>query len=237
MKSLKLNTSKKVLSLLLGANTILLSGCNSDVECSVTEPHAHAYVDEYGIDRYVQSEKESYRSFRRTDSYILLSEEEMKLNQFEAKKDLIKIEDNLDKLIEMIANNYSDYYLYEYRYQSYESHRMGVHCYYRWEEKTGWTNNLGDIEICGQHKDLELTGNVLLAHYSYPTYKVVVNEKGKYEMVDGPVLDNIEDATSEYPYVQMNCSRSNFFSIVYLDVDEYTKEKLSEDAVKQLIIE
>lgn len=236
MKNLKLNTSKKILSLLLGANITLLSGCNHTVVCEVTTPHAHAYVREDGLTRYVQSEKKYYRNFDRTDDYINLEESEQDLNEFEVKKRLIRIDKNMDQLLEFASKN-PDGYIYEYTYKLYESHRTGVHCYYTWEDMVDWTGTPNNIEICGEYKELRLTGNIKVLHYTYPTYKVIINEKGKYEIIDGPILDNIEDRTEEYPYLRLDFRSTNYTSVVCLDVDEATRKELNQAVVKQLRVE
>ena len=218
MKNFKLTKRKRVLALLLTANTILLSGCNKTIDCDITETHAHAYTNEDGITRYVQSEKETYEGFNRQDTYIYLDEDNETLNKFETKNDLIKIADNLDELIEATDNN-NDYYIYEYTYK--KRVRRGNHR--TWRRKTDWTATPDDIHITGRYKDLELTGNIMLAHYTYQTYKIIINDKGKYELVEGPVLDNIEDATSEYPYV-----KTDYGIIVYLELDEKELEDIKQ---------
>lgn len=222
MKNFRLTASKKVLALLIGANTIILSGCNKTIDCDITETHAHAYTNEDGITRFIQSEKERQGEYNREDTYIYLDEEEQDLNRFETKKDLIKIADNLDELIEVTSSN-NDYYIYEYTYKKRVTRKAGKTSYRTWRTKTGWTATPDNIEIVGTYKDLELTGNIKRAHYTYQTYKVIINEKGKYELVEGPILDNIEDATSEYPYI-----KTNFGIIVYLEVDELEKEQIKE---------
>lgn len=218
MKNFKLTTSKRVLALILTANTILLSGCNKTIDCDITETHAHIYTDEDGITRYIQSEKETYEGFNRQNSYIYLDEDNESLNKFETKNDLIKIADNLDELIETTANN-NDYYVYEYTYKK----RVTRGNHRTWRRRTDWTATPDDIQIAGRYKDLELTGNIMLAHYTYQTYKIIINDKGKYELVEGPILDSIEDATIEYPYV-----KTDYGIIVYLELDEKELEDIKQ---------
>lgn len=222
MKNLRINTSKRTLALLLSTGSFLLSGCGKTIHCDIKTPHAHAYTNEDGIIRHIQSEKERYDGYNRLDSYTVLDEEEQALNNFEAKKHLIIIDENTDKLMEIATNN-RDCYIYEYTYQEYESHRMGVHCYHTWEEETGWAQNPNDIEIYGEYRNLTLTGNTLVVHYVYPTYKIIVNEKDKYELIEGPILDSFEDATTEYPYI-----KTNYETIIYLEEEKLKSEKMKQ---------
>lgn len=222
MENLKLNAKKLAARSIIAFSIIsapaTLTGCSKSAKCDIEENHAHAYTNEDDITRYVQSEKERYKGYNRTDSYIFLEGYKKDLNKFETKKDLIKIADNLDELIEATASN-NDYYIYEFTYEA----RVLTGRYFTWKRRTGWTTDPDNIVIYRTYRRLKLTGNIKLAHYTYQTYKIITNDKDKYELVEGPVLDSIEDATSEYPYI-----KTDYATIVYFKVDELTNEQIKQ---------
>ena len=57
IKNQKYKITQKVLAVLLAtASTFSFAGCTSTVECDVNVPHAHNYVNDEGLDKYIISE-------------------------------------------------------------------------------------------------------------------------------------------------------------------------------------
>lgn len=191
------------------------------VKCEIEDEHAHLYTDDEGFTCYINDEHIRVNGFTRQDEYITLDEDEVDFYTFLKKKKLINIEDNLD-LILAIQDCNQDYLEYEYTYKKRVTRSSGKTSYRTWRTRTGWTSNPENVEneISGRWKDLSFTNNTRLAHYVYQTYKVELNEKGNYVLVEGPVVDDIRDCLSEYPYI-----RRDFYSIVYLDPNTVNLEE------------
>ena len=100
MKNLQVNNEKfnslKGLALALALVTpMMLTGCSKKADCAVTVPHAHLYTNEAGYDRYVPKENLRFEGYDRQEEYISIEGQE-DLYKFLTKKDLLKIDDNLD---------------------------------------------------------------------------------------------------------------------------------------------
>lgn len=85
-------------------------------------------------------------------------------------------------------------------------------------------NNMSvGYEYTGKGDNIEYTGNVYLTIHYYQTYKIEINEKGKYVLVEGPVILNMEDWYEEFPYIKENYDQT--FSY---DISDLAQDKLNE---------
>ena len=72
-----------------------LTACGKKVECEVNESHAHMYRSNLGYIRYIEDEHLRYDGCDRCEQYINIEGKE-DLYKFIKKKDLIRIDDNLE---------------------------------------------------------------------------------------------------------------------------------------------
>lgn len=220
---------------LIITNLLTFSGCATNVPCDVQGNHAHYYVNEECIGRYVVSEKSSLSGLDRLDNYIYVNEDESLL-EFLNKKDLFKIDDN-KRAIDNITNNQTDYK--EYRYSYYYlmpvpiTRTNGKNTYITYNYiptlAHSWTTdpNRGN-----------LTGEERVCHHVYYGYKVIKKDTGGYELEKSEPVDSIEELPEGYDYI-----KEKFYDVVnlynrdeildYEDGPEEDKEIISEDEYNQ----
>lgn len=231
MKNLQVNNEKfnslKGLALALALVTpMMLTGCSKKADCAVTVPHAHLYTNEAGYDRYVPKENLRFEGYDRQEEYISIEGYE-DLYKFLTKKDLLRIDDNLD-LIKQIQEQQVDYteYRYKYTYMQPIPHTMKVGktttTYFTYIPQTrySWTSDPNHSR---------LTGDTRLCHYVYVGYKVEKNEKGKYVLVESPAVDDLTTIMDEYPYF-----KTKFYYVVTsdgkaADYEDGKQEDMSEE--------
>ena len=112
MKNLQVNYKKfdslKGLALTLALVTpFMLTGCGKKAECNIDASHAHKYVNEAGYERYLNREHLKYEGYLGYEDYRVIEGEE-DLYKFLEKKDLMRIDDNLD-LVKNIQEQQEDY--------------------------------------------------------------------------------------------------------------------------------
>ena len=211
--SFKINF-KKFLSL-SGAVLVLvgsLTGCGKKAECNITGKHAHLYKNEKGYVRYIDKEYLTYEGYDRCEEYVSIEGEE-DLYKFLDKKDLMKIEDNLD-LILATQEAQVDYTEYRYRYTYMQPipHTMRVGktttTYFTYIPHTrySWTSDPNNSRLTGQTR---------LCHHVYVAYKVEKDEKGKYVLIPSPDVEDLSTVMDEYPYV-----KKTYYKIVTTDGKE-----------------
>ena len=197
--SLKLNL-KKFLSL-SGAVLVLMTSmtaCGKKADCNVSGSHAHLYKNEKEYVRYIDKEYLTYEGYSRNEEYIDIEGQE-DLYKFLDKKDLMRIDDNLDLLLAVQGTN-KDYTEYRYRYTYMQPipHTMRVGktttTYFTYIPHTrySWTSDPNHSR---------LTGETRLCHHQYVAYKIEKNEKGKYVLIPSPQVDDITTVMDEYPYI------------------------------------
>lgn len=205
MKNLKLNLEKIIrlrgIPLVL-ATTILatgLTGCGKKAECDVSGNHAHLYVNEQNFIRYIDKEYLTYEGYERQDEYVEIDSEEKDLYKFMDKKDLLRIEDNIDA-ISTLENGNHDYIEYRYAY----TYLMPIPHYIR----TGKTSSVYYTYIPTTHyswtsnpEHSRLTGEQRRCHYVYQGFNVAKDEKGKYVLIPSEYVDSISDLNGEYEYI------------------------------------
>lgn len=205
----KLKTLKGVALALVLVSPLALTGCGKKAECDVEERHAHMYRSNLGYVRYVEDEHLKHEDYDRYDQYINIEGQE-ELYKFLDKKDLMRIDDNLE-LIKGVQDNNVDYTEYRYKYTFMQPipHTMRVGkvttTYFTYIPHTrySWTSNPNHSR---------LTGETRTCHYVYYAYKVEKNEKGKYEIIPSPYTDDLTTIMDEYPYIG-----KNYYTIVTSD--------------------
>lgn len=205
MKNLKVNVSefikrRGVPLVLAGTIALGLSGCGRKADCDIRDDHAHLYTDEDGFTRYLEKEYLEYEGFTRSDDYILIDKADKDLYKFEDKKDLFKIDENIDSINSLQDKN-QDYIEYRYSY----TYLMPIPHYIR----TGKTTTMYYTYIPTTHyswtTDKEhgrLTGEERRCHHVYQACNVVLDEKGKYVIVPSEYVDDINELNGEYKYIK-----------------------------------
>lgn len=198
---------------LIGLTGILtstsLTGCigGEKADCSIKESHAHLYKNDDGLSRYINKEYLNYDGYSWTEEYEILSKEKLKLNEFEVKEDLLKIEENQDEILQ-IMNSQEDYYEYRYAYTYLQpiSHivstgkTISVHYTYSPTTHYSWTKD---------ENHSRLTGEIRLCHYVYQAVDIRKDEKGKYVIIASDYVDNIMEVADDYPYF-----RKKFYKVI-----------------------
>jgi len=228
----KLKIRNIVLGSLIVSSIFLFSGCAKNVECDIETPHAHRYVSEKYLDKYVISEKEHIGSWGRLDDYIIVSKEQAELIDFLNNEDLYEIEGNREE-INNIVSTQEDYIEYRYAY----TYNMPIPHY----RKVGKVTNIYHTYVpitryswTADPNHSRLTGEQRVVHHVYQGYKIIINEKGQYEAIESNYVENLEDLPSEYKYIS-----SEFYKKVYADDKEREidyedgQEELVEQSVKE----
>lgn len=178
------------------ASLLMFSGCAKNVKCDIPEMHAHNYVSSTMLDKYVVSEREQIGDWIRTDDYILVDKQNADIINFANKNNLYKISDNQNKIDSIVASK-SDYVEYRYSYVEIEevvlmnadnSHSVT----YLYNDRNSWTPDSSRSH---------LTGEVRNVHHMYYGCKIVVNEKGKYEIIKSDLVEDLSELSSDYDYV------------------------------------
>ena len=174
MKNMKLNLEKMIklrgLPIVLAATVMAigLTGCGKKAECNIEGSHAHLYTNEQNFIRYIDKEYLSYEGYERQDDYIALSKEEAELRKFEDKKDLLRIDENID-VIKALQEQNKDYIEYRYSYRKTIRRKVGKVWTHRRVTRYSWTSD-------PNHSNL--TGETRLCHYVYQACNVYIDEHG-----------------------------------------------------------
>lgn len=203
MKNLNMNLKKMMelrgIPLALAATVLVtgLTGCSEKVDCDVEGDHAHLYTSEEGYSAWYNKEYLEYDGYSRHDEYITLTKEDKELNKFLDKKDLIRLDDNLDVILSETENN-NDYVEYRYSYKKWVTRLVGKVPMRRKVTRYAWTT---DPNHAG------LTGESRVCHYVYQGCNVYKDEYGKYVVVPSEEVDDIEDLVGRYEYVRKTYSK------------------------------
>lgn len=237
MKNLKLNLKKLValkgvaLVLVLTTATTSLAGCSKKSDCSIDTYHAHKYVDDEGYVRYIDKEYISYEGYDWTDEYVELSENEKDLYKFFDKKNLLKIDDNLDVILSQQEKN-CDYieYRYSYTYMMPIPHVMRSGktsiTYFTYIPTThhSWTTDPNHSRLTGEQR---------VCHHVYTAYKVEKDENGDYVLIPSSEVDDITIVMDEYPYIKKDyCKVINLEDGEVLDYEDGPDEEEKEQSVE-----
>lgn len=213
----KIKLRNIVLGALIVSSVFLFSGCAKNVDCNIDVSHAHRYVSENHLDKYLVSEKEHVGSWIRSDDYILVNKEQEKLLDFINDKDLYIIEDNQDEIKSIISSN-EDYieYRYSYTYMMPIPHhrkigKISTVTYTHVPQiRHSWTSDPNHPRLTGEQR---------IVHHMYQGYKIVTNEKGKYKIIASEFVDNPEDLSSEYKYISSDFCKKVYLNNKDLEVD------------------
>lgn len=237
MKNLKLNLKKLValkgvaLVLVLTTATTSLAGCSKKSDCSIDTYHAHKYVDDEGYVRYIDKEYISYEGYDWTDEYVELSENEKDLYKFFDKKNLLKIDDNLDVILSQQEKN-CDYieYRYSYTYMMPIPHVMRSGktsiTYFTYIPTThhSWTTDPNHSRLTGEQR---------VCHHVYTAYKVEKDENGDYVLIPSSEVDDITTVMDEYPYIKKDyCKVINLEDGEVLDYEDGPDDEEKEQSVE-----
>jgi hypothetical protein len=212
----KLNYLRGVAIALALSTPFALTGCSKKADCDVSGSHAHLYKNESGYVRYIDKEYLSYEGYERSNEYIPIEGEES-LYKFLDKKDLMRIDDNLE-LIQQVQESNEDYteYRYKYTYMQPIPHIMRtgktttVFYTYISHTRYSWTSDPNHSR---------LTGETRLCHHMYVAYKVEQDENGKYVLIPSPDVEDLTTVMDEYPYI-----KKTYIKIVTSDGKEASYE-------------
>ncbi len=188
--------TKQLIVGLLGAATVFTtSACAKVVDCDINEKHSHNYINEEGYIWELESEREFVESFYRTDDYRSITEEDNKRLREIYMYDLLRISDNLDKLLQLESSLY-DYKQYEYSYTERQLFMVG---------KTAASRLVTYYDYTNDKEAEDLTGNERIVTHKFIGYKFIKNDKGKLEMIKSDPMDTIEELVDAgYEYVRYN---------------------------------
>lgn len=200
--------TKQVIAGFLVSTTVLTtSACASKVDCNIDKNHSHTYVTEEGYERQIKSELEYVGDFHRKDEYnYLTKEEEIKLRETLG-YELLRIDDNLDKLLALESSIY-DYRQYEYKYTTRSIKMIGKLITHSTVTHIDYTNDKG-------HPGL--TGNERIVTHKFIGYKIVQDEIGFFYVVESEPMNSIEELVDAgYEYVK--------YGKLYASYDSETNE-------------
>ena len=218
--------TKQLIAGLLGAATVFTtSACAKVVNCDISEEHSHNYVNNEGYIWELKSEREFVESFYRTDDYRSITEEDNKRLREIYMYDLLRISDNLDKLLQLESSLY-DYKQYEYSYTERQLFMVG---------KTAASRLVTYYDYTNDKEAEDLTGNERIVTHKFIGYKFIENDKGKLEMIKSDPMDSIEELVDDgYEYVR--------YKKIYAGYDRETNEfiqyedEMGPDKVASLVL-
>lgn len=200
--------TKQFIAGLLGAATVFTtSACASEVECNIDKTHSHTYVTEDGYERQIKSEMEYVKDFNRIDDYNYITEEEIQKLRKTYEYNLIRIDDNIDKLLELESTLY-DYKQYKYKYTTRSPRIIGPMITYSTIAHKAYTND---------KEHYNLTGNERIVTHKFVGYKIIQDEKGIFDVVQSEPMGSIEELVDAgFEYIAYNK--------LYLAYDRETNE-------------
>ena len=228
MRNLKLNL-KKLLA--LGGVALVLmttTACSKKADCNVEGYHAHRYVNDKEYVRYIDTEYMDYEGYARQEDYIELDDSQKDLYKFLDKRNLLRIDDNIDTIRASQESN-EDYIEYRYAY-TYLMPIPIVH-------STGKSTFITYIIVPQTHyswtrdeNHSRLTGETRLCHYEYTSYKIEIDEHGKYVLIPSTNHEDIISTKDEYPYIL-----ENYYKVINLtDGCEASYEDMENDDVEKI---
>ena len=228
MRNLKLNLKKLIA---LGGTVLVLAtttACGKKADCNIDTYHAHQYVNEEGYIRYIDKEYLNYEGYARKEEYIELDESEKDLYKYLDKKDLLRIDDNIDTIIEtQEANkNFTEYrYAYTYLMPIPIVHSTGKTTYVTFmfipTTHYSWTRDANHSRLTGETRECT---------YEYTAYKIEKDENGKYVLIPSPEHKNILATKDEFPYI-----KEDYYRVINLtDGCEASYEDMETDDVEHI---
>ncbi len=177
-----------------------LSGCGKKADCDISSNHLHKYVNTEGYIRYIDKEYLKYEGYEWTSDYVEATKEDIETRELMDKKDLLRIDENLETIQNMQQAN-SDFLEYRYSYIFLQpiphmfSNGKTTYTMFTYIPVThySWTSD-------SEHSNL--TGEKRLCHYMYRAYKIEIDEKGKEVLIPSDYIDDITKVMDEYPYIK-----------------------------------
>lgn len=200
--------TKQLIAGLLGAATVFTtSACASEVECNIDKTHSHTYTTEEGYSRQIKSELEYVEDFYRREEYKYITEEEIQKLRKTYEYNLIRIDDNIDKLLELESTLY-DYKQYEYKYTTRSPRIIGPMITYSTMTHKAYTND---------KEHYNLTGNERIVTHKFVGYKIIQDEEGNLDVIKSEPMNSIEELINlGYEYM--------IYHKLYLAYDRNTNE-------------
>ncbi|MBQ6323978.1 MAG: hypothetical protein IJI22_04000 [Bacilli bacterium] len=221
-----------VLAGLIATNVFVFSGCSKDVPCNIEEEHAHYYVNDDNLGRYIISEKNSVFGLSKSDDYIPVDGiEEILYLDFLNENELFRISDN-QEIINAITSAHQDYIEYRYEYSYLIAVPAVIYSGGVAMTRFNYIPAIGYSWTTDTSKNL--TGEERACHYVYYGYKVTKDEHGYYTLIKSEPVDDLQQLPEGYDYI-----KENFYDIVnlynksevfdYEDGPEEDKEIISEE--------
>ncbi len=194
MNSIKVNIAKmkglKGISIVMMSSLLVtgLSACASDnKKCYVSGNHAHMYVSDDGLVRYIMSEKGIVDGYRKSCDYKEIDEDDIALYRFMQKKGISRIDDNIDQ-INMQQTLNKPFTIYEY----IRSAHLRVTLPGEPNVTYAWTNDPEHRFLTGEEKEV---------HFIYQAFDIVEDGYGNYVLVSSPFVEDITEIMDDYPYI------------------------------------
>ena len=150
---------------------------------------------------------EYVEDFNRTDDYNYITEEEVQKLRKTYSYDLIRIDENLDKLLELESTLY-DYKQYEYKYTTRSPRIIGPMITYSTMTHKDYTND---------KEHYNLTGNERIVTHKFVGYKIIQDEEGNLDVIKSEPMNSIEELINlGYEYI--------IYHELYLAYDRETNE-------------
>lgn len=224
---------KIILTGLIIANLMSFSACAKTMPCDIEGDHAHYYVTQEEMGRYIVSEKSEVDGMSRLDQYISINQEEEALLKYMNKHNLYRIDENKEA-IQNIENTKEDFQEYRYRYVYMQPvpivHHSGKSTFITYNyipvPKYSWTTDTTK----------NLTGEERTCHYVYYGYKITQDAHGKYQMERSDYVDSISDLPSEYEYVSKDFYKTvNLENKQELDYEDGIEDDIENQEVNEMI--
>ena len=233
MKFLRTNFKKILAVLGMGCILMTTSGCSKKAECNIETYHAHRYVNDKKMVRYIDQEYVSYEGYTREDEYIALDEADKKLYRYLDDRNLLRIDDNIELIQADQAEN-QNFMEYRYSYSSViflpiRAGKTSIVVPFR-RTRYNWTRD-------ENHENL--TGETRLCGYYYTSYKIEVDEYGKYVLIPCQDHEDIISHKDEFPYIKEDYYQvidiTNSQEASYEDVVEDTREENSKEGTSKVL--
>lgn len=199
MKNLKFNLKRflmrNMLAMVLLTTPATLTGCGKDTEIEEETEPTYVWADSKGVIEYTPNET---------------NEEEIQIIHYVDSEGLLKTAyidtQALDKYLCEDPNGVTIYEVVdEQKLNRFISKHDLISIPDNIDaliEATKDNNLYLSYEYYENGGEKEYSGNTYLNVHYYQTYKIIINEKGNYELVEGPAILNMEDWYKEYPYVK-----------------------------------
>ncbi len=212
---------KKQLCSLALASILSLSACSKTMDCNINGEHIHVYVNDKGIERLIEGEKETISGYTWTEETLPLETE----YQIISDNGLCMVDSNMDYIQEVastLPESSREEFKSEYVYGTYWGYGLGYNM-------TSGKYEYGYGLIQGYHYE-DRWVSIPLDEYTSNlvrdlTYKIVLYKIDESGAVVSKTFDSLDDVDPEYCYFKPDTLVSPFYSEEYhLDKNKvYTK--------------